>query len=210
MKIKQLLSKGSLYGHLAQMYWTAGSEITAWKMAFIGDLPGHIGVRVRGKLLPQYFKSCGVSPFIERRFRVINPALMTVGGHFYCNSDVYINASGGLQIGCNVLIGPGVKIWTVNHRTERIDTPIIEQGWDYGQVIIEDDVWIGAACIVLPGTLIGRGSVISAGSVLGKSVRPFSIVAGNPGRIIGYRVPKEEYFASEDLSPTNLNQAQKS
>ena len=51
-------------------------------------------------------------------------------------------------------------------------------------VTIEDDVWIGAGAIILPGTTIHKGAVIGAGAVVTKDVPPFSVVVGNPARIV--------------------------
>ena len=55
-------------------------------------------------------------------------------------------------------------------------------------VIIEDDVWIGARVIILPGVTIGTGSVIGAGAVISKSIPPYSVAVGNPARIVKNRL----------------------
>lgn len=60
-----------------------------------------------------------------------------------------------------------------------------------GPIVLEDDVWIGQDSIILSGSTIGRGSVIAAGSVVTKSVEPYSIVGGNPARLIRYRFDDE-------------------
>jgi maltose O-acetyltransferase len=54
-------------------------------------------------------------------------------------------------------------------------------------IVVEDDVWFGAAVIVLPGVRVGHGSVIGAGSIVTKDVPPFACVAGSPARILKYR-----------------------
>nr|WP_276612123.1 DapH/DapD/GlmU-related protein [Kineococcus vitellinus] len=54
-------------------------------------------------------------------------------------------------------------------------------------IVIEDDVWIGAGCIVLPGRRIGTGSIVGAGSVVVSDVPPWTVVAGNPARIVKKR-----------------------
>jgi len=54
-------------------------------------------------------------------------------------------------------------------------------------VTIEDDVWLGANVFVMPGVTIGKGAIVSAGSVVNKSVPSYAIVVGNPARVIGWR-----------------------
>lgn len=60
-----------------------------------------------------------------------------------------------------------------------------------GDIIIENDVWIGANCIILDGITIGNGAVIATGSVVTKNVEPYSIVGGNPAKLIKYRFSSE-------------------
>ena len=86
------------------------------------------------------------------------------------------------------MMGPDVMIYTKNHNTERTDIPMIEQGnTQPRKVTIGDDVWIGARAIILPGVTIGQGSIVAAGSVVTKDVEPFSVVGGNPARVIKVR-----------------------
>ena len=68
-----------------------------------------------------------------------------------------------------------------------VEKPMREQGFKFGVIHIEDDVWIAAQCTILAGVTIGRGSVIAAGSVITKDVPPYSIVGGVPGKVIGTR-----------------------
>jgi chloramphenicol O-acetyltransferase type B len=65
------------------------------------------------------------------------------------------------------------------------------------KVIIEDDVWIGYGAIIMSGVKIRRGSIIAAGSVVTKDVEPYSIVGGNPAKLIKYRFSKEEIMEHE-------------
>lgn len=106
------------------------------------------------------------------------------------NSGIGINASigAGTQIGSNVMMGPEVLILTQNHSTARVDIPMIEQGFTpLSPVRIEDDVWIGARVILLPGVTVGTGSILGAGAVIARSIPPGSVVVGNPGRIVRHR-----------------------
>ena len=100
--------------------------------------------------------------------------------------DAFIRAE--VIIGNDVMMGPGVIIYGRYHNYERTDIPMNEQGMgSYCPIIIEDDVWIGARAIILKGIHVGRGVIIGAGAVVTKDVPPFSIVAGNPARVIRKR-----------------------
>jgi len=86
------------------------------------------------------------------------------------------------------MMGPDVIILTSNHRSDRLDIPMAEQGGtDPDPVEIDDDVWIGARAIIFSGVRIGRGASIGAGSVVTKSVSSYAVVVGNPARCIRYR-----------------------
>lgn len=86
-------------------------------------------------------------------------------------------------------MGPDVMIYPSSHLFEKKDLLIREQGYENPkQVIIEDDVWIGARVIILGGIRIKKGAVIGAGSVVTKDVEPFTVVAGAPARKIKERI----------------------
>lgn len=106
------------------------------------------------------------------------------------NSGVGINSklSSGVVIGENVMMGPDVVILTKNHNFDNIEKPMINQGLSpIKKVVIENDVWIGQRVIILPGVIIKRGIVIGAGSVVTKTFPEYSIIAGNPAKIIKSR-----------------------
>ena len=96
--------------------------------------------------------------------------------------------TGPVTIGKNVLMGPNVQIYTSNHKFDDLSVPIGQQGNEEAKpVIIEDDCWLAANVIILPGVTIGTGSVIGAGAVVAKSVPPYSICVGNPAKVIKSR-----------------------
>lgn len=203
MKIKEYLKEYSSYQKAARLWWNILDDIRTWKFFILSSIPGKFGIYLRSKLLAKQLGSCGKSPVIMQNFKVDNPHRLFIGDYFRCNVDVYISAGGTVEIGNNVLIAASVRVWSINHNFDRLDIPIVDQGWTKSKVVIEDDVWIATNAIILPGVHIGKGSVIGSGSVLGKSVRPYSIVGGNPGRIMRYRVSKEEYFKKEVVSLFN-------
>lgn len=114
------------------------------------------------------------------------------GSDSFIGNNVSINKNtvirGRFRIGNDCAIAPNCTIIGANHSFQRVDIPIKQQGFSCrGGVIIEDDVWIGANSVVLDGVTIGRGCVIGAGSIVTKSVPPYSIAVGNPCRVIKSR-----------------------
>ena len=106
--------------------------------------------------------------------------------------NCYIDGGAELEIGNNVGVGPGTVISTRGHEYKDPKVPIFEQPVSYGKIIIGDDVAIGANCFIHPGTIIGQGSFISAGAIISGIIPPYSIVVGNPGRVIANRIKKAE------------------
>jgi len=115
------------------------------------------------------------------------PEKLAIGKNVAINDNFWVDASGGVEIGNNVLIGPDVKIITVNHRFDRINVPIRSQGQILKKVVVEDDVWIAAGAILLPGARIGRGAIVAAGAVVADSIKPYSVVGGIPAKEIKKR-----------------------
>ena len=106
------------------------------------------------------------------------------------NSGIGIRAQveDNVFIGSNVMMGPDCMLFTRNHKFSDLTIPMCQQGFsDRKEVVIEDDVWIGARVIILPGVRVGKGSIIGAGAVVTKDVPPYSIVGGNPAKVIKMR-----------------------
>ena len=99
---------------------------------------------------------------------------------------------GPIKIGNHVNLAQNIIVSALNHNYSDPDKTIISQGVNTSEIIIEDDVWIGANSVILAGITIGKHSVIGAGCVVIQDVPPYSIVVGNPGRII-----KQYNFSSQ-------------
>jgi galactoside O-acetyltransferase len=115
--------------------------------------------------------------------------LLEVGDNCSINTNVQLGASGGrLVIGNDVMIASNVVIRVANHNIWR-DFPVREQplSHNFGEVHVEDDVWIGANSVITSGVTLRVGTVVGAGAVVTKSTEPYSIVAGVPARKIGER-----------------------
>lgn len=91
---------------------------------------------------------------------------------------------GPVQIGNHVILAQNVVLSGLNHNYEDISLPIHLQGINVAPIIIEDDAWIAANSIITAGVTIGKHAIVAGGSVVTKNVPPYTIVAGNPAKII--------------------------
>ena len=112
---------------------------------------------------------------------------LKVGDRSSIASGGFIGCSGWIEIGNDVLIGPGVRLFSENHSFDRLDVTIKEQGVVRGELIIEDDSWIGSGVTVMSGVRVRRGTVIAGGSVVTKDTPENSVVGGIPARVIRLR-----------------------
>lgn len=136
----------------------------------------------RKTLLSKLFHSVGNGVHIEPDFHCEFGKNITIGDQVYINFGCIILDCAEVTIGNNVLIGPNLGIYAVNHGLdpeERIAGACIGK-----PVHIEDNVWVGGDVKVLAGVTIGEGSVIGAGSIVTKDIPPRVVAAGNPCKVI--------------------------
>ena len=114
----------------------------------------------------------------------INNAVGDVVIGDYTRIGLHCTVIGPVCIGNHVNLAQGIVVTALNHNfndeTKRID----EQGVSTKSVVIEDDVWIGANAVVLPGVTIGQHSVVAAGAVVTQDVPPYTVVAGVPAKVV--------------------------
>ena len=91
---------------------------------------------------------------------------------------------GPLRIGNDVIIAQNVVFSGLNHGYEDINTPIRYQKCTSAEIVVEDEVWIGANAVITAGVRIGKHAVVAGGSVVTRDVPPYSVVGGNPARIL--------------------------
>lgn len=114
---------------------------------------------------------------------------IVIGTNSYVNSGAVLYSGNGITIGNFVMIAANCTFAPTNHEFQRRDIPMRNQGFraSKGGIIIADDVWIGANCVVLDGARIGRGSIIAANSVVNGEIEEYGIYAGTPAKRVGNR-----------------------
>ncbi|MER7486065.1 sugar O-acetyltransferase [Streptomyces sp. NPDC126497] len=157
--------------------------------------------RLRGKELAAAYNATGPRDEEARRALLdgllgsvgrgvwIEPPLhVAYGRHVHLGDDVYANFGLTLVDDVEVLVGdrvmfaPHVTVSTTGHP---VHPELRRDGSQFSAAVrIEDDVWIGAGAVLLPGVTVGRGSVVGAGSVVTADVPPMTVVAGTPARVL--------------------------
>lgn len=161
---------------------------------------GKISKKLRNSLCKVLFKKCGININIDRNATIGTGEKISIGN----NSGIGINCiiiGGPVIIGNFVLIGPDVKIIRTSHQFNNTEIPIFYQGFKKEvELLICDDVWIGANSIILPGChRIGKGSIIGAGSIVTKDVLDYTIVGGSPAKVLKNRKATQP----DESSPRN-------
>ena len=127
-------------------------------------------------------------------------ASVRVGNHTYGCIDAQISNGGKLEIGHYCSIAEGVKfLVSADHPLDHISsypfrTKLLTgepEATSKGNILVEDDVWIGCRVTVLSGVRIGQGAVVAAGALVTKDVPPYAIVGGVPAKVIKYRFEPE-------------------
>jgi len=147
---------------------------------------GKISNAVRIFLCKRIFKKAGRISTIDRMAYFGNGKDVEIGDFSGIGERNVIPHN--IIIGKYVMMAPDVHILTNNHKFSDITVPMCTQGYEItSPTIIEDDVWIGLRAILTPGHHIGKGSIIGAGAVVTKDVQTYTIVGGNPAKIIKER-----------------------
>lgn len=105
------------------------------------------------------------------------------------NSGCVFYTGNGIRIGRDVAIAANCTFAPVNHEFADRNVPIRRQGFrpSKGGIVVGDDVWIGANCVLLDGTVIGNGCVVAAGCIVRGVLEPYQVYGGNPLRPLGQR-----------------------
>jgi len=112
-----------------------------------------------------------------------------IGPDSVINSGCVLYSGNGIRMGRGVLVAANCTFAPVNHEYARRDAPIAKQGFRAGKggIVIGDDVWIGANCVILDGAQIGDGCVVAAGSIVRGALEAYGVYGGNPLARLGER-----------------------
>ena len=162
-----------------------------------------------GAFTPEQFARLGTGVVFEQGVLVFHPETIEIGDHVYVGHQAilkgyhqsrmiigrgtwigqqcFFHSAGGITIGAEVGLGPGVKIVTSAHRLDGRESPILHAPLDFAPVVIEDGSDIGIGAIILPGVTVGRGAQVGAGAVVKDDVPAYAVVAGVPARVLRTR-----------------------
>lgn len=117
-------------------------------------------------------------------FRDLPQAGIMLGKRCFVGERTIIRGQGGVTIGDDVLIAPGVQILAINHVFASTRVPVMDQGIDARGIVIENGAWIGAGAIVTDGVRIGDNAVVGAGAVVTHDVPAGTVAVGVPARVV--------------------------
>ncbi|APU47219.1 acyltransferase [Acinetobacter junii] len=141
----------------------------------------------------QKFHNAGEHVLFSPLGSVFSYSTITLGHHVFIANRAWF--SGEIEIGSYVMFGPNVTILGGDHEFKDTTQPMFfvkDNQQRQAKIKIGNDVWVGANVTILKGVEIGQGAIIAAGSVVNKSVEPFTIVGGIPAKKIAERFTKDE------------------
>ncbi len=159
------------------------------------SLSARLDVIPRGKESKRHRLLCAKNSLIEKDC-VVNTWFGNVSLGEGSNIGIGSVVIGPVAVGKNCSFAQNCLVTGESHRYEGVETGFREQGYDVKPVVIKDDVWVGANCIILPGVTIGSHSVVGAGAVVTKDIPSYCLVAGNPARILKYYDKKFKQWIS--------------
>ncbi|WP_445449087.1 acyltransferase [Enterococcus lactis] len=143
---------------------------------------------IKNSIAKKLFANIGKNAVIRPNVKLSYLNHISLGNNSSIGDRSLIVAAEKVNIGNDVLMGPEIMIFTQNHEIPPLGIKLIDGGIVKKKVCIEDNVWIGARTIILPGAIIQQGTVIAAGSVVpGKTYPPNVVLGGNPAKIIRKR-----------------------
>lgn len=139
--------------------------------------------RIRECALRCWLRRLGSGTGVQMGCRFLNGRKISLGDRNVINfGSVLDGRRFSITVGNDVSVGPEAVILTLGHDPHSFGFDVLG-----GDVVIGERAWIGYRAIILPGVVVGDGAVVGAGAVVTKNLEPYSIVAGNPARVIRER-----------------------
>ena len=144
--------------------------------------------------------ACGENLMVYHPVVLHTPEALTIGDNTSIAPFVHMWCGAYIEIGSRCMIGSHVAITSLSHDFR---DPDMWKSMVKGKVVIEDDVWIGAHSVVLPGVTIGRGAVVGACSLVARDVPPYAVSYGSPARVNALRPESVQAALSTSNDATN-------
>lgn len=164
-------------------------ELWAWYQTLFMWIPGRLGWILRRLLYRPFFGRAGQGWHIAEYSSIQRVQNFQIGHRCAVGRYDIINAIGGVILGDYSGMGPFCQLITATHNFRKQKNTGLTYGaqsrvLETAPIIIEENCWLGAGTVVLPGVRIGKNSVVAAGSTVHKDVPPYSMVGGVPARLI--------------------------
>jgi acetyltransferase-like isoleucine patch superfamily enzyme len=136
--------------------------------------------------------------FVGGVFQALCGGKIEVGNNIYIGTGTFLQAKESIKIGNNVIISNNVLIVDNNNhpvepcmrlKMSQCDNYMTDELWTWkyaesAPIIIEDNVWIGKNAVIMKGVTVGKGSIVALGAIVTHDVPPYSVVAGNPAKVV--------------------------
>ena len=163
------------------------SELEGYLLWIFNGLPGILGFSLRYFIYKMLFNKLDGFCWVQPGVTFVHTNKLKIGRMFGCNSGSYINAVGGVTCGDYVLIGSNVTISSGRHPIDGKEPAVFARSCIPEPITIEDDVWIGAGAVIMPGVTLKKGTVVGANAVVTHNTDEYSVVVGAPARHIRFR-----------------------
>ncbi len=136
---------------------------------------------------------CAIDSFVKVKFAG-GRGDVVVGDRSHINSGTVIYSGNGVTIGNDVLVAANCTFAPANHEYARREVPMARQRFrlSKGGIIVEDDVWIGANCVILDGSVLRRGVIVGAMTLVRGELEAYAIYGGTPVRLLRRRPDTEK------------------
>lgn len=177
MKYSKYVDSLSLKNKIARLCWNF------FALLFIRPFAGPVFRYWRSFLLRLWGTKIGKRCAIAASAKIWQPWNLELGDYVAIGPRAEIYNVAKITMGSNITISQDSYLCTASHDISKLKKPLI-----FKPIVIGDSAWVAARAMVLPGVTIGEGAVVAAGAVVTKDVEPWTVVGGNPAKVIKKRV----------------------